>query len=308
MYNYIMIHFYFGENDFAIKRQVDDVTKKFIDKYGTESVTKIDTSTTDPQKLLAEIVNTSLFALNRLIILLDAGSNKSSWEVLGENLSRVPDEIELIVVEPSPDKRTKTFKELKKRAKVREFNLPKNRDLTEFVLGEAADNKIEIKRDAVAELIIFTGGDPWRITSEITKFKTLNKLVTSELIHELVEPELEASAFQLLDDLLSGKRDKALNELAKLRKVEDANRFLGLLASQVFALSAAVNAGGKNSASVASDMGVHPFVMGKMFAVAKRINQTDIKRISEIVAKTDVKIKSSGVDPWTLIELALSKI
>jgi len=303
-----MIHLYFGENDFTIRQQIDAVTAKFVEKYGTNSITKIDALSVDPQRLLAEIVNINLFAQNRLIVLSNATKNKSVWDVLGDNLSRVPNETELVIVEPSPDKRTKTFKQLQKNAKVREFKLPKNRDLLDFVLKEAADNSIEIKRDAADELIIYTGGNPWRIDSEIAKFKALGSVITRESIQDLVEPELSASAFKVLDDLLSGRQDEAKKELVKLRQIEDANRFLGLLASQIFALAVATSSKNRSNGEVSKETGIHPFVMEKMLVNARRIDQTEVTRIAKIVAETDAKIKSSGTDPWTLIEIALIKI
>jgi len=302
-----MVYFYFGENDFKIREQINAVKIKFIEKYGNESVSKINASTTDPQQFLAEIVNINLFSIKRLVILSNATENKEIWTNLGNMLQRIPDEIDLIITATSPDKRTKTFKELVKIAKLREFSLPKNRDLLEFVLIQAADSKVEIERDAANELIIYTGGNPWRISSEISKFKVLNCVVSIDTVHDLVEPELEASAFGLLDDLLSGHREKALGELNKLRKIEDANKFLGLLASQVFALSAVVHAGNRSGGVVAKETGTHPFIIEKMCIVAGRVSYADVKKISKIIADTDAKIKSSGIDPWTLIEIAISK-
>ena len=302
-----MVYFYFGENDFKIREHINTVKTKFIEKYGNESVSKINASTTDPQQFLAEIVNINLFSIKRLIILSNATENKEIWTNLGNILQRIPDEVDLIITATSPDKRTKTFKKLMKIAKPREFSLPKNRDLLEFVLTQAADNQVEIKRDAANELIIYTGGNPWRISSEISKFKVFNRVVTIETIHDLVEPELEASAFGLLDNLLSGHREKALSELKKLRKIEDANKFLGLLAYQVFALSAVMHAGNRSISVVAKETGTHPFVIEKMFNAMGRVKTSDVKEISKIIADTDAKIKSSGTDPWTLIEIAISK-
>ncbi|MDR2524306.1 MAG: DNA polymerase III subunit delta [Candidatus Nomurabacteria bacterium] len=302
-----MIHFYFGENSFEMQQQVANVAAKFADKYGAENISKIDASGIDAQKLIAEIVNINLFAPRRLLVVRGAASNKNAWAAIGENLTRVPDETELIIIVPSPDKRTKTFKELKKNARTREFALPKNHDLTEWVLRQAANQKVEIKRAAADELILATAGDPWRIANELAKFRALDAVATPERVRDLVEYDISASAFNLLDDLLNGRRQRALDELAKLRQVEDANKFLGLLASQIFALSGAVNAGDKAVAEVASDLSVHPFVMSKMFSAARKMTPREAARLARIVAETDAKMKSTGADPWRLIELAIAK-
>jgi DNA polymerase-3 subunit delta len=301
-----MIHFYYGEDDLGLHRQVDSIVAKFADKYGAENVTRIDAGETAADAILSETVNISLFAPNRLIILSGAFANRELANKLPDNLSRVPDETELVIVEPKPDKRTKLYKVLGKEYKPREFARPKN--LLDFTLTEAASSRVEMGHEAADELIIYTNGDMWRIASEIAKFRALDRVVTVELVHELVEPDLSASAFNLLDDLLNGRRDKAMAELAKLRQVEDANKFLGLLSSQVFALAAAKNAGDRPSATVASEMGVHPFVMSKMFDVARKMSVRDVARIARIVAETDAKIKSMGVEPWILIELAINKV
>ena len=303
-----MIHYFYGTNDLGIFRAVNEFREKFIKKYDTESVVKLDVASIPSQKIMSEIINVNLFSPNRLIILSGVAENKTFSESLLENLLRIPDDVELVIIEPSPDKRTKTFKELVKKCNACEFRLPKDYDMVKFTLNEANNNRVEIKRDAVDELIIYTDGNPWRIASEIAKFKTLGKLVTVRLVQELVEPELTASAFLLMDCLLSGDRDKAAEELAKLRKIEKAEKFFGLLSSQVFALAIAVNANGRSSQNVASETNIHPFVMGKMFIVARRVNEKEIKRITRIIAETDNKLKSTGIDPWTLIELAISKI
>jgi DNA polymerase-3 subunit delta len=197
------------------------------------------------------------------------------------------------------------YKILVKNHRAKQFD--KTGSPEQFARLEAENRRVQIKPEAVRELVALTGGDNWRIASEIAKFQHLDKLITVDLVRQIVEPELEASAFGLLDDLLAGRRDQALKELAKLRQIEDANRFLGLLASQVFALAAAVNAGSKTSAAVAGELGVHQFVMSKMFTVARKVQPAQIAKMSQIVAETDAQIKSSSADAWTLLELAISK-
>jgi DNA polymerase III delta subunit len=110
-----------------------------------------------------------------------------------------------------------------------------------------------------------------------------------------------------LDDALNGWRGAALDELAKLRQIEDANKFLGLLASQVYALAAAQASKDKSSTDVARDTGTHAFVMEKMFAVSRRVSGRDVARLAKLVAETDAKMKL-GSDGWTLIEVLLAKI
>jgi DNA polymerase III delta subunit len=302
-----VIHFYYGDNDFDLKRQLDAVAAQFVAKFGSDAVTKLDAGEVEPQTLLAEIVNINLFAPRRLVVVRGLDTNKAAWALLGESLDRVPDETELIVVANNPDKRTKTFKALKKLAKTREFLALKGQALVEWTLLEAASQKVEIKRDAADTLIAATSGDQWRMAAEIAKFAALNKVVDKKLVQKIVEPNLEASAFLVLDYVLGGQKAQALQEIAKLSRLEDANKFLGLLSSQVFALAATANADGQTSAEIAKDTSTHPFVIEKMLAVSRRMKPRDVARIAQIVAETDAKIKLGG-DGWTLVKVALAKI
>ncbi|MDR1196765.1 MAG: DNA polymerase III subunit delta [Candidatus Nomurabacteria bacterium] len=300
-----MIHFYFGEDDLATRRQVDAVARKFGEKYGPENVLKIGAREATAGEILAEIVNIGLFANDRLVILAEVFTNKDLAEKLPAVLARVPDETELIITETRPDKRTKLYKVLTKDFQSKEFQKPKN--LVEFVLNEAHSNGVEIQRAAADELIDYTSGDTWRIASEIAKFRALDKVITAENVRQYVEPDLEANAFKLLEDLLNDRKSLALAELGNLRKIENANKFFGLLASQVFALAAAVAGSDKSSAEISRDMGVHPFVMSKMTAVARRVDSEKLRELCKVIADTDVRLKSTGADDWTLVNLAISR-
>lgn len=307
-----MIYFFYGENDYEIRQQVDLLSAKFLAKYGADALTKIECSEIDTQKLVSEIVNINMFAPNRLMVLTGLENNKSAWASVAENLSRIPDETSVIISVKSPDKRTKAFKDLQKTAKSQEFKFLKGRELNDWLMQRLNSEKLEFERDAVDELIRITSGDQWRMSTEVAKFAALNKVVTVELIRQFVEPDLENNAFSILELTLNNRREQATIDLKNLRTSEDPNKFFGLLASQIFALSATIHS--QNPSQTASELKIHPFQLSKMTDLARRLGdkrqqQRKIRRILEILAKTDAKMKLSHPDDsWTLIELALARI
>ena len=307
-----MIYFFYGENDYEIRQQVDLLSAKFLAKYGADALTKIECSEIDTQKLVGEIVNINMFAPNRLMVLTGLENNKSAWASVAENLARIPDETSVIISVKSPDKRTKAFKDLQKTAKSQEFKFLKGRELNDWLMQRLNSEKLEFERDAVDELIRITSGDQWRMSTEVAKFAALNKVVTVELIRQFVEPDLENNAFSILGLTLNNRREQATIDLKNLRTSEDPNKFFGLLASQIFALSATIHS--QNPSQTASELKIHPFQLSKMTDLARRLGdkrqqQRKIRRILEILAKTDAKMKLSHPDDsWTLIELALARI
>lgn len=298
-----MIHFYFGDDDLAIKRQVGAVRAAFAKKYGAENISQLGAD--DAEQVLTELVNIGLFSMERLVILSGVFANKNLCEKLIDVLPRIHEKTEVIIAETKPDKRTKLYKVLAGEYKSKEFAL--SRDIAKFAAGEAERLGVEISREGISELVNFVDGDQWRIVSELKKLAEIGEAVSPELVRRYVEPELKASAFNLLDDLLGGQREAALAELDKLRTKEDANRFFSLLASQVFALSAVVAGSRKSPNDIAKDIGVHPFIIQKLVSLAHRISKADVKKYSQIISETDEKIKTSKTDAWTLIELAIAK-
>lgn len=83
-------------------------------------------------------------------------------------------------------------------------------------------------------------------------------------------------------------------------------RLSGLLSSQVFQL-VAVSAAGPGD-NPAKDFVIHPFVVQKMTALAKRLGKGKIAKIVRIFAEFDDDMKISRAEPWFLLERALMKV
>lgn len=311
-----MIYFYYGENKFAINRQIDGLLQIFCDKHDASGVTKLDASEMEPQNLIAEIVNLNMFVPHRLIIARGFENARAAWEKIGENLDRVPDETDLVIVAGKPDKRTKTYKNLLKSAKTREFPILKSYELKSWLVDEMIAVRVKIDAEAVEELLTITSGESdqqTRLATEITKFQVLGKTVNVELVRQVVEPNLATNAFTILNLAITGKRQEVAVELERLQgSGEDANKFFGLLASQVFALAAVIFAG--SDAETARRLKIHPFQLSKMQDLARGLGdlataKRRVKKITRVLAETDAKMKLSRADEaWTLVETALARI
>ena len=314
-YDSTVIYFYYGENGFAIQRRVTAVTTKFDEQYGAEAVTHFDATEIEPQELIAGIVNIDLLATRRLIVVRGLDNAKVAWEKLGDNLGRVPDDTDLVIVVAKPDKRTRTYKDLLGSAQAHEFSMLRPQELRKWLLDETRTAKLTIDTAAINELLTITSGDAnpqARLATEIAKFQALNRPINVDLVRQIVEPNLATNAFAILNLALAGQRAEAGIELRRLRESgEDANKFFGLLASQIFALAAAIHTDVK--AETARQLKIHPFQLSKARQLARVLgdeatSRQRIKKITRLLADTDAKIKQSRADEaWTLVEVALMK-
>ena len=284
---------------------------EFSREHGADAVAKISADDIDSNRLISEIININMFQPRRLIIVSGAENVKSSWDKLSENLSRVPDETTLIIVAINPDKRTKSFKDMAKIAETREFHDPKPYEMKKFALDEANLRHADMKPNAAERLVELTANDenqPARIAGEIAKLSALDSIIDVELVDKMIEPDIAGNAFSILEKSLNYRRDDVKKEIKILRQSgESANRFFGLLMSQVFALVGVV------FCSDTAGLKINPYQLSNARDMARRIGDPNeqkqrVKKIVSQMAAVDAKMKlSNDANAWVLIEAMLMR-
>lgn len=292
-----MIKLFTGSNAFAIKQAVNDV----VAANPQASLERVEAMELKPGDMPQLLMGASLFSSDKLVIIEELSKNKAIWTGIDELLSGVPDEITLLLVESTPDKRTKAYKWLQKNAEIREFNELDERAAAEWLQTEARNSDVELQPEAARYLVQYVGLDQWRLKGELEKLLLAEVPITKELIQDVTEPHPQATAFELLDAAFGGDQDTLERLLAIVSRSEDPYKFFGLLASQVFALVAVKSAGQRGSDEVAKDLGLHPFVVRKLGGLADRLNQAKINQVVETLAKGDEQLKTTGAEPWQLI-------
>lgn len=298
-----MISLLYGENDFLLKSHLREIVNNFADKNAIE---KIDGDSISADNLADLLSGTSLFSQNRLVILYDASSNKEVWDKLADYIQNDNSDTQLILIESSPDKRTKTFKQLQKHAKVTEFNNLSENEAKAWLAGEAKNIDLKITPTLVDKIITRAGTDQWKLHFTLQKLQNLDEINDTN-IDQQVEPSVAANVFALIDAALQKSPQKVHKLVGEASSSEDPYFFFGLFSSQMFQLIT-LSVSDKKPAEVAADLGVHPYPLQKLSSVAKQLSRGDLMKIASIVAECDDQIKRSGAEPWLLIEQALVKI
>lgn len=292
-----------GENSFELKRALDVIVRDF-----DGAAEKIDGTDVDLNRLADLFAGATLFADKRLVIIKELSDNKPIWEVLPYWFGRVGDETHLVLVEPKLDKRTKTYKDIKKLAEVREFALWADKDTfaaENWVVQEAKRQGVVLDKKIARALIARIGVDQWQLFRAIEKLAVLDE-VTIDTVERHVEPSPQENVFNLLDAALRGDTKRVVGMLAILQHTQDPFMTFGLLSGQVFQLAALV-VSEKSSTQIAGDIGAHPYALGKLAQYAKKLSRDNMRKIVSIFASADTKMKSTSTDPWLLIEEALIK-
>lgn len=289
-----------GENSYTSAQTLRGIVESFDGE--TE---RYDGAELDVRQLPDLFAGATLFAPERLIVIRGLSANKSLWTEVEPWVGQVGPDTHVVLLEPSPDKRTKTYKALQKHASLTDHKQLAEPDLKSWLEVIARRHEVELTRDAATHLIARVGHDQWRLAAELEKLVLAQKPITPKLIEDITEPYPESTAFQLLDAVFAGQTERAVELLDQISQREDPHQFLGLLSSQLMAAFAIVTAGSRRPDDIARELGLHPFVVKKLSGPAGRLGRGGVSRLVEALAHADERMKTTAVDPWRQLEIAL---
>jgi DNA polymerase III delta subunit len=299
-----MITLLIGENSFENERKLREIQSQFD---GVSEI--VDGAEIELKQLPDLLMGATLFASSRLVVIKRLSENKTLWNGLESWIPRVSDDIHLVIVEPKPDKRTKTFKELQKVANVHDAQAWTERDALraeQWVTKEAQTLGFSLDKKSAQVLVSRVGANQWQLYRALEKLAVVDE-VNPTVIEELIEANPLENVFNLFEAALRGDALKVKHMIETLELTEDAYRLFGLLSGQAFQL-ATLSVSEKPSVEVAKDLGAHPFALSKLAPHAKKLGKGGTRKVITIFAEADSGMKTSAGDPWLLLERALIKV
>ena len=292
-----------GDNSFELNRALE-----LLAQHYDGEITRADGEDISLDKLIEYTSAVSLFATARMVIIRDLSLNKPVWTALGERLHTIGDDVHLVLVEPSVDKRTATYKKLQKSADIKIFAAWTDRDTGKaemWVNEQAKQLGVTMDKKSIQTLVNRVGLDQWSLYHALEKLAVLDT-VNSSTIEEIIEAQPNENVFNLLDAALSGNSRRVSEMIQTLQRSQDPYMTFGLLSGQVFQL-AALSVSDTPSAELAGAIGAHPYALGKLAPYARKLGRNGTKVMVKTFADVDSLMKSTPTDPWILIEQALVK-
>ncbi len=292
-----------GENSFERSQELERISSRAL-----SPIERFEGSELELRQLPDLLMATTLFQDERTIIIDMLSANKALWDALPEWLDRLADATTLILLEPKPDKRTKTYKQLLDKATVKKVEPWTDRDERKaitWVTKEAEKRGLTLSNQLATYIVNRAGSDQWALFHAVEKLALLDNITTHD-IDLLVEPHPQENVFRLFELLLSGNRTKVKELIDSLRLTSDPHSVLALLASQAYQLTALFLA--TKSDDPQKDFSIHPFAASKLQSQARHLSTALLTEIIELLAQADLRLKTTSVDPWLVLEQALDTI
>lgn len=302
-----MIYLVHGENAYLQEVELQKITKA-----AGVAPERIEVDALSLNALADIVRGGSLFATKRLVVIRELSADATLFGKLAEWAGEVPDETAVVLLERKLDKRTKAYKAIIKSATVILADALTERDMRmaeEWLRTVAAQYNVPLSPAQVTQMVeralVASEKASSRIVDQMQLAHAVKALagsedVTDAMIATVLPQAMVDSVFDMLE--IAARRESARLDmlLSDMARTEDGHRVLALLSGQWAQLAAVATLGGP-SQSIATELGLHPFVAKKMQETASRFKSGEIRTLTQLIADLDIDTKTSQAGPWDAV-------
>jgi DNA polymerase-3 subunit delta len=306
------VHFYFGNDEFAIRKQAEKFESKFADPTTAGmNIARLDARTASENELSNATGAMPFLADQRLVVLENV--SKRFTGIDGHKkfiafLDNVPDFTRLVIVDPEEIKDrdipnhwlVKWVAKNAEKAEFKAFMMPRQREMPRWIVDETKRQGGAIELQAAARLAEMTGENTRQAAQEITKLLTYVNYAHSIGLEDVEAVSIVTASvdvFELVDALGTQDVKKAQKLFHRLLEDKDANEVFGMVIRQFRLLTMArdVMDDGGTLQEVTEVLGVHPYVAEKSFNQARNFTLETLKAIYHRLLAMDEASKTGGM-------------
>lgn len=312
-----MFYFIYGQDSYRSKEKLNAIKEKYINASLGDinlAIADIADKNIDFTQITRMVLAMPFLAKKRLVIInnLLSSGKKAILEGIGKLLSKVPETTLLVFYENSlPDRRSSLFKKLLKEGQVQEYKPLEGYQLQKWVEEKIQSSNAKFEKSAVEKLIAFVGNDLWRMDNEIKKVTNYTLQITCRDVEMLVHAQKDSNVFNFIDNLASGNTTRAVKELNMLQAAGKNELYILTMIVYQFRNLLIIKdlaERGKSINEIIKESKLHPFVVTKTLAQAKRFSLAKLKSIYKMLLDYDLKIKSGKIEARLALNMLIFKI
>lgn len=295
------IYLFYGEEKYDLNNKVEKIKKEFSSLEVGVNLFYINLDNVD--ELESVLQGVTFFGSEKLVIIKDT---KLKFNI--SLLNDLDEDVKVVIVEDSVDKRTSEYKTISKIAECIEFKHYDENQMVQFIIDLLRKYNVAISFEDATYMQSVCGLDKQNIINELQKlviYVEQGGIVTKEVIDVVCSKTLNAKIFDVLDDIINKKKDIAIRELDSLLKQKEPIVKIYIMLykqfKQLYMIKVLKQSGNTN---YAQELGIHPFVAKKLAACADKYSEAQLKNIIYAFDDYDQKTKNGDMD----FEIGLKKI
>lgn len=290
-------HFFTGENDYALERELTRWKQGFFQKHGAENFLEIHAKDATPAALLDAVSVMPFIAEKRLVLL--KGLPRIERDEMKTVAAAIHPKTVFVVADAKPDKRLGVTKEVLSLAEVKEFASLSPKDLAGWAAALVAAEGASIGTQAFARLLSVCGDNQWVLDSELRKLAAFaGGEITAAHIDELAVPSGEQVVWRLTDLVGGCKADEALCFLgSRIERGEDPYGLWVILLNMIKNTAlvwSALEADVRDERSIASAFGMHFLSVRGLLPLARSLDRGRMQSLVNFASEADLALKTGG--------------
>ncbi len=295
------IYLFYGEEKYDLEQRVEKIKKDFTNLEVGLNLFYINKENID--ELESVLQGVTFFGTQKLIIIKD-----TNLKFNVELLNGIDEEIIVIIIEDSVDKRITEYKKLSKMAECVEFKHMDQKQMVEYILTILKKCSLNISLENAQYMQSICGEDKANVINELQKLSIyLNQgnTVTKETIDLVCSKTLNAKIFDVLSLIVNKKTKQSLVKLDELlQQKEPIVKIYIMLYKQIKQMYMIKYLKQKGESDIAKKLSIHPFVYKNL---SKSCDYYTLKKLKSIIYdfdEYDEKTKLGEMD----FEIGLKKI
>ena len=306
------VYLLYGDEPY-LKKQYEDKLIKAVVSDDTMNYSFFDKESVSVKEIMSIGDTLPFFAEKRLIVVENSGFFKSSNDELAIYIKNMPDYLIIIFVEEQIDKRNKLYKSVSETGYVSEMNAQPVSVLTKWIKGLFnAENK-EITGEAVTCLLDRTGASMNLIKQEIEKLVTYvdnRPVIEKHDVEAVCSTQTVSRIFEMISAIGEKNQQKALKLYYDLLTLKEKPMSILFLIVRQFNGILQVAQGlsqGKNNSSLAKEIGIQPFLVGKYGSCARKFTPEILYSALKDCAQVEEDVKSGKLIDRIAVEMIIIK-
>jgi len=323
-----MIYYIYGTDDYLCSAKAEEIKKGFSEKRDKSglNIIRLKADELNYDQFAQEAMTVPFLSEKKLLIVeglcadSPAGRKQLREEIADFLKSHENIDNNLLFIDVFKDEKNLPAKDalfgyLSKLQYV--FFLPalKNANLNTWLKKYCASHKINISPSAISELAMLVGNDLVQMTNELKKLVSYKdgEIINPDDVRLLVKAKYDDNVFGLTDALANKNRKSAMELLSQ--QFLAGNEPLSLLGSinwqfkSLLKIKSVLEADPRATpATIASQTGVHSFVVSKNLAAVKKFTLNDLIAILNSLLEIEQKLKSGGnKNPELVFDMFIAK-
>lgn len=286
-----------GNNSFLLSSKLKQLTDKFVAENGELALERMDGEETDAQAISDSISSMPFLSKRKMLVVKNLGANKQAVDQIEQIISSVGDTTDLIIYEPTPDKRTVYFKVLKTKTDLQQYSELEGPSLAKWLAEEAQNLGGELSISDANYLVERLGAGQMRLVSELQKLIIYEPKISRATIDLLTEKTPQSRVFDLLDAAFSNNKKRALELYGdqKAQRVEP-QAIIAMIAWQLWLMALTQTGKGYSAAQIAKDAGLNPYPVIKAQKLTAKIDDKKLKEMVERALYIDEASKTRALN------------